>query len=278
MIHIVTDSTSDLTKEEIEKYNIHVVPLTIYAMGKTYIDGVDIKPESFLELLQEMKELPKSSQPSIGVFKEIYDRLAKDGDEVISIHVSGNLSGTVETARQAANMSETKVNIIDSKFIALALAIQVREAVRLRDQGATSTKIIERLEEVRRNTRMLIFLDTLTNLLKGGRIGKGKAFIGSLLNIKPIAILENGEYSPVAKVRSYKQVIKFIYNEFLKDIKDKTVKYVGIAHADGMKNVGNPLKELVEASGYKNIEIKVTSPVISTHTGPGALALIYFAE
>src|SRR5690606_11673228 len=196
-----------------------------------------------------------------GKFKEVYDRLAKDGDEVISIHLSGNLSGTVESARQAAGMSDAKVTIFDSKFIAHALAIQVREAVRLRDQGATVAEIIERLEEVRQNTKMFIFLDTLTNLVKGGRIGKGKALIGSLLNIKPIATLENGEYSPVAKVRSYKQVIKYIYNEFSRDLSNKTIKAVGITHADGMKTVGEPLKQLVESHGFNDVEVTFTSPI-----------------
>lgn len=277
-IHIVTDSTCDLTKEELSEYNIHVVPLTIQIDGETYIDGVDIEPASFLKMMKNSKELPKSSQPAPGKFKELYDELGKNGDQIISIHLAGALSGTVDSARQAAEMSNSDVTVIDSNYIAIGLAIQIREAIRLRNEGATVEQIVKRIEHVSANTKLFVFVDTLENLIKGGRIGKGKGLIGSLLNIKPIAMLEDGHYSPVCKVRSYKQVIKYLFNQYLEDTKGKTVKAVGISHADGLVNVGNPLKELIEQSGFNEVEIKFTSPIISTHTGPGAIGFIYFAE
>ena len=121
MIHIVTDSTCDLSKEEIEKYQLHVVPLTIQIDGETYVDGVDIEPQSFSEKMANAKELPKSSQPAPGKFKELYDELGKNGDQIISIHMTGGMSGTVESARQAAQMSDADVTVIDSRYIAWAL-------------------------------------------------------------------------------------------------------------------------------------------------------------
>lgn len=277
-IHIVTDSTCDLTKDELQQLNVHVVPLTIQIDGKTYIDGVDVEPESFLKLMKNSKELPKSSQPAPGKFKELYDELGKNGDQIISIHMTGSMSGTVDSARQAAEMTDSDVTVIDSRYIAIALAIQIREATKLRDEGATVEEIVGRLEQVRANTRLFVVVDTLENLIKGGRIGKGKAMIGSLLNIKPIASLDDGSYTPVAKARSYKQVIKYLYNAFLEDTKGKTVKAVGMSHVEGMTKLGNPLSELIKASGFEDIEVKFTSPIISTHTGEGALGFIYFAE
>lgn len=277
-IHIVTDSTCDLEKNEILENDIHVVPLTIQIDNKTYIDGKDIEPETFLELMSNAKELPKSSQPAPGKFKELYDELGKDGDQIISIHMTGSMSGTVDSARQAAEMSNSDVTVVDSRYIAIALAIQIREAIRMRDEGATVEQIVARLVEVRANTRLFVIVDTLENLVKGGRIGKGKAMIGSLLNIKPIASLDSGAYTPVSKARSYKQVIKYLFNEFKEDTAGKTVKAVGISHADGLDNLGYPLKELVESTGFKDVEIKFTSPIISTHTGRGAIGFIYFAE
>lgn len=277
-IHIVTDSTCDLTKEELLKNDIHVVPLTIQVDGKTYIDGVDVQPETYLDLMKNSKELPKSSQPAPGKFKEVFDELGKNGDQIISIHLAGALSGTVESARQAAQMSESDVTVIDSKYIAIALAIQIREAIKLRNEGATVEQIVQRLENVRANTKLFVYLDTLENLSKGGRIGKGRAMIGSLLNIKPIALLEDGAYTPVAKVRSYKQVINYLFNQFTEDTAGKTVKAVGLSHANGMENVGDQLKERIEATGFSEVEVKVTSPIISTHTGIGAVGFIYFAE
>lgn len=278
MIHIVTDSTSDLSKEELEKYQIHVVPLTIQVDGKTYADGVDIDPESFLQLMEDAKELPKSSQPAPGKFKELYDELGKDGDPIISIHMTGSMSGTFQSAKQAAEMTDADVTVIDSRYIAWALAFQLREAVKLRDAGATVEEIVARVEEVRKNTRLFVVLDTLENMVKGGRIGKGKAMFGSLLNIKPIGSLDTGEFSPAAKPRSHKQVVKYLFEQFQKDTAGKTVKGVGLSHARGLETMGNPLIELVRETGFTNIDITVTSPIISTHTGLGAIGFIYYAE
>lgn len=149
-IHIVTDSTCDLTKEELMEHDIKVVPLTIQIDGKTYIDGQDVEPESFLDLMKNSKELPKSSQPAPGKFKELYDELGSTGDQIISIHMTGGMSGTFDSARQAAEMSDSDVTVFDSRYIAVGLAIQIREAIKLRDAGASVEQIIARLEEVRK--------------------------------------------------------------------------------------------------------------------------------
>ncbi len=277
-IHIVTDSTCDLTKEEVAQHGIHIVPLTIQIDGETYIDGVDLEPQPFLGLMKNAKNLPKSSQPAPGKFKELYDELGKDGDQIISIHMTGGMSGTVESARQAAQMTDADVTVIDSRFIAIGLAIQLREAIKMRDAGATVEDTVARLDKVRANTHLYVIVDTLENLIKGGRIGKGKGFIGSLLNIKVIANLEGGVYNPVSKVRSHKQVVNYLFKQFQADTAGKTVKTVGISHADGLITMGNPLKELIEGTGFDKVEIAFTSPIISTHTGPGAIGFIYFAE
>ncbi|MFO7316586.1 MAG: DegV family protein [Bacilli bacterium] len=277
-IHIVTDSSCDISMEEAARKNIHIVPLSLHIDGKTYVDGVDISPEPFLDMMDQAKELPKSSQPAPGRFQEVYEQLGNVGDEIISIHVAGKLSGTLQSARQGAEMANANVTVFDSRFISTAMAIQVREAARLRDAGASVNEIIKRLELVRANTKMYIYLETLKNLLKGGRIGKGRALLGSLLNIKPIAVLEEGEYLPVSKMRSYGQVVKYMYKEFTKHTSGKTVKAVSISHAGGMDNVGTPLKHLIEQSGFDNIEVTFTSPIISTHAGRGAIALVFFAE
>lgn len=276
-IHIVTDSSCDLTNEECGKLGIHVVPLTIQMDGKSYIDGVDVKRETFLDLLKTAKNFPKSSQPAPGQFKEMYEKIAQQGDIIISIHVASALSGTLESARQGAEMTNIDVITVDSKFIALALGIQVREAAKMRNEGRTVDEIIDRLTHIQKNTKFYVFLDTLENLLRSGRIGKGKSVIGSLLNIKPIAILENGQYIPVSKVRSHKKAIQYLFKQFVEDTKGKIVQAIGFSHANGMEPIGNQLKEKLESLGFQ-IEVKITSPVISTHTGDGGLGFIYFAE
>lgn len=276
-IHIVTDSTADLTKEEIEKYDIHVVPLTIQIDDRTYVDGVDIQPESFLQLMKEAAELPKSSQPAVGVFKELYDELGKEGDAILSIHMTGGMSGTVKSAQAAAEMTDSHVIVIDSMFISQALTFQVLEAAELAALGKTIEEIVDHVAKVRKKTSLFVVVDILDNLVKGGRIGKGKAMIGSLLNIKPIATLQDGVYTPVGKARSHKQVVSYLSKAFTEETAGKIIRRVGISHANGLA-MAAPLKKLLEDSGVKDVQLTFTTPIISTHTGEGAIGFMYYTE
>lgn len=277
-IKIVTDSTMDMADELINKLGIEVVPLAITINGETYLDRVELNPVDFIKKMSGSKELPKSSQPSTGAFLEVYDRLGEEGYEVLSIHMTGKLSGTVRSAESAAQMTNTKVTVVDSKFISKALSFQVKEAAEMANKGKSLEEIKERLEAVRDHTKLYIMVDTLENLVKGGRIGKGKAFIGSLLNIKPIASLEGAEYSPVKKVRSYSQVVKFMAKQFAEDIKGRTIRGVGIAHAEAHELAVKIKESIVELTGFQDVEIDYTNPIVSIHTGPGALALMYYFE
>jgi DegV family protein with EDD domain len=275
-IHIVTDSTCDLTKEELEKLGIQIVPLTIQMDGHTYTDGVDIFPDEFLTKMKDLQELPKSSQPAPGRFVELYDELGKDGSKIISIHMTGGMSGTVDSARQAAEMTESDVAVVDSRYIAWGLAFQLREAAKKRDEGASLEEIVAHVNKVRENTRLFVVLDTLENMVKGGRIGKGKAMLGSILNLKPVAHLDIGEVTICAKPRSHKQVVKYLFEQFQKDTAGKKVLGVGLSHANALETMGNPLLDLVRETGFTNIDIAYTSPIISTHTGPGAIGFMYY--
>ncbi|RDI43076.1 DegV family protein [Falsibacillus pallidus] len=277
-IKIVTDSTVDLTKEEIEEWGINVIPLSISINNETFLDRVEITPKTFLEKMKHSKELPKSSQPPIGKFVEMYDHLGSDGSQILSIHMTGNMSGTVRTAESAAEMSKSSVTVVDSRFITRGLAFQVLEAAKMAKDGKNMESILERLKTIRESTHLYVVVDTLENLVKGGRIGKGKALLGSLLHIKPIASLEGGEYSPVAKVRSYSQVVKFLSKQFVNDIAGKTIKAAAIMHADNMELAQALKSKIMEVTGYEGVYIDDTTPIISTHTGPGAIGFIYYAE
>ncbi|MBT2582112.1 DegV family protein [Planococcus sp. ISL-109] len=276
-IHIVTDSTADLKAEEIKECGLHVVPLSIQIGGNTYLDRVDLEPEAFLDLMKTSEELPKSSQPAPGVFKELYDELGKDGDQIISIHMTGGMSGTVESARTAAELTDSDVTVIDSRYISHALSFQVFEAANMAKAGRSVEEIVERVDEIRRNTKLYVVVDTLDNLVKGGRIGKGRALVGSFLKIKPIASLDDGEYAPVAKARSHKQVVDYLVKDFVERTKGKVVKGVGIAQANGQA-MAEPLREKIKETGFTDIRYDFTTPVISTHTGIGAIGFMYYTE
>ncbi len=277
-VKVVTDSTVDIDQSIIDELNIEIVPLSITIDGKSYIDRFGIKPDEFMDKMKESKELPKSSQPAVGTFVDVYNRLGEDGSEIISIHMTGGMSGTVGSAESAASISEADVTVVDSRFISFALSFQVVAAAKMAKEGKTISEIMTKLDEIRSNSDLFIMVDTLDNLVKGGRIGRGKALIGSLLNIKPIASLADGVYTPVAKARSYSQVIKFFTKQFKEDIEGKVVKGIGIAHAGSLKQAEALKASLYELSGFDNIQISYTTPVISTHTGPGALAFMYYVE
>ncbi|PLR81054.1 fatty acid-binding protein DegV [Bacillus canaveralius] len=277
-VKIVTDSTVDLSEEIVNKYDVEVVPLSITIDGKTYIDRVEITPAEFMKKMKEAAELPKSSQPPAGAFLEVYDRLGREGFQIISIHMTGGMSGTVQSAESAAQMTEANVTVVDSRFISKALAFQVVEAAEMAQAGKSVDKILDRLNEVREQTRLFVVVDTLENLVKGGRIGKGRAMIGSLLNIKPIASLDHGVYTPVAKVRSHSQAVKYLARKFADDVKGKTIKGVGLVHAEGSE-LAHKLKAAIdELTGYNKIDIEETTPIISTHTGVGAIGFMYYIE
>lgn len=277
-IKIVTDSTCDLSDDLIKKMGITVVPLSISINGENYLDRVDITPKEFIEKMKASPELPKSSQPPAGEFLKVYDQLGSEGYEVISIHMTGGMSGTVRSAESAAQMTSAKVNVVDSRFISRALAFQVYEAAEMASSGKSVEQILTRLDAVREQTRLFVVVDTLENLVKGGRIGKGKALIGSLLNIKPIASLEGGEYTPVSKARSHSQVVKYLKNQFSEDVKGKKIKGVGLVHAEGFKLAATLKEAIQEATGYEDIDIEDTTPIISTHTGVGAIGFMYYFE
>jgi DegV family protein with EDD domain len=277
-IKIVTDSTVDLTEKEINDLDIHIVPLSITIDGETYLDRIDLTPSSFLEKMKTSEELPKSSQPPAGAFLEMFDELGKDGSEVLSIHMTGNMSGTVRSAESAAEMSSSSVTVVDSRFISRGLAFQVIEAAKLSKEGKSLHEILHSIENIRNNTNLFVVVDTLENLVKGGRIGKGKAMIGSLLNIKPIASLAGGEYTPVAKVRSHTQVVKYLSSQFVEDVKGKTIRGVGLVHVDGLKLAQSLKKKIKEKTGFEDYEIADTTPIISTHTGIGAIGFMYYTD
>ncbi|MBY0096642.1 DegV family protein [Mesobacillus maritimus] len=277
-VKIVTDSTVDLSDEDFQKYGIHVVPLAITIDEENFLDRVNITPSQFMEKMKNSKELPKSSQPPVGEFVKVYEQYAEEGYEILSIHMTGGMSGTVGSAETAAGMVAGHVKVIDSRFISKALAFQVIEAAILAKQGKSMDEIVARLDEIRGQTQLFVVVNTLENLVKGGRIGKGKAMIGSLLNIKPIASLEGGVYTPVSKARSHSQVVKFLAQKFAEDAKGKMIKGVGLVHADGSELAEKLKTAIIEFTGYRDIHIEDTTPIVSTHTGPGAIGFMYYLE
>ncbi|MBU5554997.1 DegV family protein, partial [Enterococcus sp. S157_ASV_20] len=275
-VKIVTDSSCTMEKSLRDELNIHMMPLSIMVDGVVYPDDDHLPGEKFMDMMANAKALPKTSQPPIGEFVELYDRLGEDGSEVISIHMTKGLSGTVEAARQASNLSSSKVTVIDSDFTDQGLSFQVIQAAKLAQAGAGVPEILAEIERVKQNTKLYIGISTLDNLVKGGRISRTTGLLSNIFNMKVVMDFENTELIPVAKGRGVKTFNKW-FDELKSELsKIPNVRQIGISHADGLE-LANGFKEGLQAI-FKDMDIPVlhTNPVIATHTGKNAFAIMYY--
>ena len=278
-IKIVTDSTSDLSAEELQKHDIHMVPLNIHFRDKTFKDGIDLTPDSFYAMLTSDPEHPKTSQPSPADFKQKYEELLADGSVIVSIHISSKMSGTWQSATMAKNeLNSDKIHIIDSGFVSIALGLMAVECARARDEGKSVQDILAMVETVKSHMRVYFIVDTLEFLQKGGRIGKASAIIGGLLNIKPILMIKDGEVCPYEKVRGAGKVfIKMgrIFAGYKKENEGREIK-LGFAHAAAADHVEKLSREANKTYDVSSAFITEIGPVVGAHAGPGTLAMCFY--
>ena len=275
-VYIVTDSTADLTEEEVKQFEISIVPMNISIDDENYIDGVTITKEEFRQKMIESDELPKTAQPSIGRFVEVYDELGKNGDSVISIQMMRSISGTVDAARQAADITETNVTVVDSDFTSRSMGMIVKEAAKAAQEGKTVEEILEIVEDAKKRTTLYLTVVNLDNLIKGGRISQLMGMFSNLLNIKLFLQVINGKIEIIQKGRGLKSLQKK-YDEIFEQMKSAPngIQEIGIMHA-GLSdfNQGN-IARIRELFPDVPLTIVTTSPIIMSHTGVDAMAITY---
>lgn len=275
---IVTDSTSDLDPSFFEKHGIHVIPLSVTIDGKSYVDQIDMSSEEYIKYLAEGNHDLKTSQPALGQFVEKYEELMKDDVEIISIHLTSGLSGTVHTARQASEMVDGKITVIDSKSISWGLAYQIQYLVKWIEEGIPTEEIVKKLEKVQKNIKLFVIIGQLDQLIKGGRISKVKGIMGNLMKIKPIGEVVDGKLEMIHNVRTQGACIKQIISDLKPFVGNDKVEAVGISHADAEGFMHKFKEKLDETFNIGSFQLGHTSPVISTHTGTGAIGLILLKE
>lgn len=275
-IQIVTDSLGNLTQEEIEKYNIKLVHLNILVDGISYSDK-DVSKHEFINMLKNAKDLPKTSQPSIGNFLEIYDSF-EEGTEIVSLHVASVLSGTSEAARQAGELSKNKVTVIDTMLAERAEAFQVIEAAKLAQGGATVEEIVAHCEKIRKNTKLYLCVMTLDNLVKGGRVSRAKGLISSLLNIKVIFEFTDGVLTPMQKGRGVKSIEKFIDEVVIPELKSKQHEECSLGYVSTTPLLEDTISKIKGSSTVKFAGVDYTIPTLAIHVGEGAFAISYYHE
>ncbi|MEX1255193.1 MAG: DegV family protein [Dehalococcoidia bacterium] len=269
---VVTDSTADLPPELAQELGITVVPLQVIFGDESFRDGIDLTSEQFFQRLSESRDLPSTSQPSVGEFQRAYEELATRTDRILSIHLSSRFSGTVETARQAAQTlaGRCQIEVIDSGTVSMAMGLAVVAAARAGRWGAELDFCAERARSVLRRQRLAIALDTLEYLRRGGRIGRAQAFVGGLLRLKPILTIRDGEAFPLTRVRAHKKALEEVLRICLSegDVAEAAVMYT--TKPDDAQYLAD---EVARRCPGIPIHVGRIGPVIGVHGGPGLVAV-----
>ncbi|HFH9402285.1 degV family protein [Streptococcus pyogenes] len=272
-IKIVTDSSITIEPELIKALDITVVPLSVMIDSKLYSDN-DLKEEGhFLSLMKASKSLPKTSQPPVGLFAETYENLVKKGvTDIVAIHLSPALSGTIEASRQGAEIAEAPVTVLDSGFTDQAMKFQVVEAAKMAKAGASLNEILAAVQAIKSKTELYIGVSTLENLVKGGRIGRVTGVLSSLLNVKVVMALKNDELKTLVKGRGNKTFTKWL-DSYLTKNSHRPIAEIAISYA-GEASLALTLKERIAAYYNHSISVLETGSIIQTHTGEGAFAVM----
>lgn len=269
---VVTDSTADLPGEWAERYDIQVVPLKVMFGEESFRDGVDMNNEQFFARLATASKLPTTSAPSPGDFAELYTRLAKDHDGCISIHIARSLSATAEAARVGAlSVEGFQVEVIDSETVSMPMAFLCRLA-------AECSTLIEALAAVRKripNSRVLALLDTLRYVEMGGRVSRAQAMIGTMLDLKPLLLMVDGEIKSLDRVRTRSRAIPRMVEFFEKD---SPAEYVGVVHAQAAAEAEQVAADLRRRLPDHEVPVGQIGCVLGTHVGPKALGLVYIKK
>lgn len=270
-VRVVTDSTADLSPEIAAELGITVVPLSVVFGTRAFKDGIEINHDQFYERLAREDALPTTSAPSVGDFQSVYESILKEGDVILSIHLSSKLSVTHDSALQAARqLSEDGglIRVVDSRSISMALAFIVRNAAKVAKGGATLDEVASLAERSVPRVHLYFILNTLEYVRRGGRIGHASALLGTVLKIKPILTLRDGEIFPEEKVRTrskgLERLVQMVANH------PKPTK-MAVAYSTKREEADDLRHRLAEIRPEVEVDLTRLSPVIGTHTGPGVL-------
>ena len=269
MTIIVTDSTADIPAVLKKSLDIHTIPLLVNFGSESFADGVEISNDQFYGRLVAADALPTTSQPSVGAFKELYERLGQSGEPIVSIHIAGELSGTIRSAESAKELlPDLDIQIVDSRSTTMSLGWAAIIAARAAKAGESVESIVQLVKDAASRTRLLAVLDTLRYLEKGGRIGRTRALLGTLLSVKPIIDVRDGEILPFEQVRTKKKALKRLIEEAeaLGPFEELCVLHCR-AEAEAQQLV----QQLGHVHPVEQIVVAEIGAVVGTHIGPGAL-------
>lgn len=272
-VRIVTDSTSDLPPALAQELGISVVPLSVVFGEDVYKENIDITPDLFYDKLTKSKVLPTTSAPSVGDFLEVYREALKETDEIVSIHLSGKLSATYNNACQAAAVladEGARIDVIDSEAVSLGVTYMAAAAANAARNGGTVEEIRKLVEGMIPRLHIYILLDTLEFVRRGGRIGRARAFLGTIMRVKPILSIRDGEVHPEERVRTRAHALDRM---FQLSTSFPVIEEIGVAYSTNAEEAEAMLKRLQEALPGVRTQTLRLGPVVGVHGGPGVLGI-----
>jgi DegV family protein with EDD domain len=271
-VKIITDSTSDITSDLAQEMGITVVPLTVSFGHESFLDRVEITTEEFYRRLSTENIFPTTTQPSPAVFLEAYEKLAQETDNILVIVISGKLSGTYQSALNAKGMLKGKcrVEIIDSQMTIMALGLLAITAAKMAEKGATIDELMEAVKKKMGLLHPAMSFDTLKYLAKGGRIGRAQGLLGSLLSVKPILTLKEGEVAPLTRMRSQSAALDYLVH-LVAGIKN--IEALAVEHGNSPQQADALFERISDIYPKEKIYRSTVSPVIGTYTGPNLLSV-----
>ncbi|NPC92153.1 DegV family protein [Bacillus sp. WMMC1349] len=278
-VHLLADSAADLPKQFYDQHHISFIPLRVFLDETEYEDLVSIKPHDVYEAMRNGK-VPKTSQPSLQTFKDVFSKLAEKDAPALYIAFSSELSGTYQTAVMAANeikeeFPDFDLRIIDSKCASLGYGLAVKYALQLNTDGNTIQEIEASVKDFCKSLEHIFTVNDLDYLARGGRISKTSAFVGGLLNIKPLLHVEDGKLIPLEKIRGKKKLSRRMIELMRERGLDLSNQTIGISHGDDIETA-EEFKMLIEAEFHpKEIIINMIGSAIGAHSGPGTLAIFF---
>ncbi|MFN3706326.1 MAG: DegV family protein [Thermoflexales bacterium] len=276
-VRIITDTNADIDRRLAEQLGVDAIVSTYVIFGEKTFRSIDLTPAEFYAMLKSDPNFPKTSQPSIGDCAAVYERFK--GEEVLSIHISRELSGTIASAEAAAAMmnGDPRITIIDTRQVSAGQALLVLEAVKMAKQGARAEEIKSCIESLIPRTRVHFVLETLENLRRGGRIGGAQALLGTMLQMKPILTIKDGRVEPLERVRTFNKAVERLKEIVVSDLRHVSELRIFVLHA-AAPQLGEALASGIAAAlGVPKPMMLEIGPTIATHVGPGAVGVGYIA-
>lgn len=281
MIRIMTDSTSDVPETMLKEYDISVIPQYLIWGQEQFIDRVTISPEAFYERLDRDPVRPTSSQPPLKDFVSAYERVAAEGaDEIIMLTVSSAMSGTYNMAVNAAEMVKIPVRVVDSRGPTMMLGWQVLAAARAAKAGANLEKILAEIQRVQDRVAIIVGMQSLAPLAKGGRIGTAIRWMSNTIPVKPLVYVdkENGKVAPISLLRTQKSLMDALYSKFIEHVKDTRELHVAVLHGNAPESAQILVDRIRTELNPNELLTLITGPVLGLHTGSGALSICGYSD